>query len=88
MNFELLLVGCSTSLGGSNRDVVEFEHKKIARRTFLITLPSSLKNGEYGLLTTRRRRIQISLVTREDILLQNPGLIRTAPPWASHADRR
>jgi hypothetical protein len=36
--------------GGSDRDVVEFEHKKIASRTYLITLPTSTKDGEYGLL--------------------------------------
>jgi hypothetical protein len=36
--------------GGSDRDVMEFEHKKIANRTFVITIPSSVKDGEYGLL--------------------------------------
>ena len=36
--------------GGSDRDVVDFEHKKIASRTFIVTLPPSLKDGEYGLL--------------------------------------
>lgn len=36
--------------GGSDRDALEFEHKKIANRTFVITLPAALKDGEYGLL--------------------------------------
>jgi hypothetical protein len=36
--------------GGSDRDVLEFEHKKIASRTFLVTLPTFIKDGEYGLL--------------------------------------
>jgi hypothetical protein len=36
--------------GGSDRDEVDFEHKKLASRTYLVTLPHSLKDGEYGLL--------------------------------------
>ena len=36
--------------GGSDRDVMEFAHKKIASRTFIVTLPTSLKDGEFGLL--------------------------------------
>jgi len=36
--------------GGSDRDVLEFEHKKIASRTFIVTVPASAKDGEYGLL--------------------------------------
>jgi hypothetical protein len=35
--------------GGASRDALEFEAKKIAPRTFAITL-SNLKSGEYGLL--------------------------------------
>jgi hypothetical protein len=35
--------------GGATRDVVEFEAKKIAPRTYSLTL-SDLKTGEYGLL--------------------------------------
>lgn len=36
--------------GGSDRDLFEFEHKKIANRTFIVTVPASVKDGEYGLL--------------------------------------
>jgi hypothetical protein len=36
--------------GGSDRDVVEFEHKKIASRTYLVTISTSTKDGEYGLM--------------------------------------
>jgi hypothetical protein len=36
--------------GGSDRDGAEFDHKKIASRTYAVTLPTSLKDGEYGLL--------------------------------------
>jgi hypothetical protein len=35
--------------GGASRDAIEFEAKKIAPRTYLLTL-SNLKTGEYGLL--------------------------------------
>ncbi|HWE51114.1 MAG TPA: hypothetical protein VG273_15080 [Bryobacteraceae bacterium] len=36
--------------GGSDRDVLDFDHKKVANRTFLVTLPAAAKDGEYGLL--------------------------------------
>ena len=36
--------------GGSDRDILDFEHRKIARRTFIVELPTSLKDGNYGLL--------------------------------------
>jgi hypothetical protein len=36
--------------GGSDRDLIEFEHKKVASRTYLVTVPTSVKDGEYGLL--------------------------------------
>lgn len=36
--------------GGSDRDIFEFVHKKIASRTYSITIPDSVKDGEYGLL--------------------------------------
>jgi hypothetical protein len=36
--------------GGSDRDALEFEHKKVASRTYLVTLPASLKDGEYGIM--------------------------------------
>jgi len=35
--------------GGASRDAIEFEAKKIAPRTYSLTL-SNLKAGEYGLL--------------------------------------
>ena len=35
--------------GGATRDAVEFDVKKIARRTYLIVL-SAIEPGEYGLL--------------------------------------
>ena len=36
--------------GGSDRDFLEFQHKKIASRTYSVTIPDNLKDGEYGLL--------------------------------------
>jgi hypothetical protein len=36
--------------GGSDRDSIDYEHKKIASRTYLITIPTAVKDGEYGLL--------------------------------------
>ncbi|MDQ2774605.1 MAG: hypothetical protein M3Y57_06725 [Acidobacteriota bacterium] len=36
--------------GGSDRDALDFEHKRVASRTYLITLAPSLKDGEYGLM--------------------------------------
>jgi hypothetical protein len=36
--------------GGSDRDVLDFEHRKIGKRTFIVLLPASLRDGNYGLL--------------------------------------
>jgi hypothetical protein len=36
--------------GGSDRDLVQFDHKKIASRTYTVTLPMSTTDGEYGLM--------------------------------------
>jgi hypothetical protein len=36
--------------GGSDRDEVEMQHKKVASRTYLFALPENLKDGEYGIL--------------------------------------
>jgi hypothetical protein len=36
--------------GGSDRDALDFEHKKVASRTYLITLSLALKDGEYGIM--------------------------------------
>jgi hypothetical protein len=36
--------------GGSDRDILDFEHRKIGKRAFIVTLPPSLEDGNYGLL--------------------------------------
>jgi hypothetical protein len=47
--FRTITGGVFHQSGGASRDAVEFEAKKIAPRTFTLTL-STLKSGEYGLL--------------------------------------
>jgi hypothetical protein len=47
--FRTVTGGVFHKSGGASRDAVEFEAKKIAPRTYVLTL-SSLKSGEYGLL--------------------------------------
>jgi hypothetical protein len=36
--------------GGSDRDEIDIQHKKVASRTYLFTLPEKLNDGEYGIL--------------------------------------
>jgi hypothetical protein len=47
--FRTVTGGVFHKSGGASRDAIEFEAKKIAPRTYSITL-SNLKTGEYGLL--------------------------------------
>jgi hypothetical protein len=47
--FRTVTGGVFHKSGGASRDSIEFEAKKIAARTFAITL-SAVKGGEYGLL--------------------------------------
>jgi hypothetical protein len=47
--FRTVTGGVFHKSGGANRDTIEFEGKKIAPRTYLITL-TAVKGGEYGLL--------------------------------------
>jgi hypothetical protein len=47
--FRRVTGGVFHSSGGATRDLIPFEGKKIASRTFLITLPN-LSSGEYGFL--------------------------------------
>jgi hypothetical protein len=48
--FRAITGGIFHASGGSDRDVLDFEHWKIARRTFIVVLPASLRDGNYGLL--------------------------------------
>lgn len=48
--FRTVTGGVLHSKGGAMRDVVLFEGKKVAARTFLIQLPSNIGVGEYGFL--------------------------------------
>lgn len=36
--------------GGSDRDAIEFQHKKLASRTYSIEIPVSIQDGQYGIL--------------------------------------
>jgi hypothetical protein len=47
--FRTMTGGVFHASGGASRDAVEFEPKKIAPRTYSISLPA-LKTGEYGIL--------------------------------------
>lgn len=47
--FRTVTGGVFHKSGGASRDAIEFEAKKVAPRTYSITL-SGLKTGEYGLL--------------------------------------
>ncbi len=48
--FRTVTGGVLHSSGGATRDLVEFEGKKVASRTFLVT-PANLGVGEYGFLS-------------------------------------
>jgi hypothetical protein len=48
--FRAITGGIFHASGGSDRDILDFEHRKIARRTFIVVLPASLRDGNYGLL--------------------------------------
>lgn len=48
--FRAVTGGIFHESGGADRDILDFDHKKIAKRTFLVTLPASLGDGNYGLL--------------------------------------
>jgi hypothetical protein len=48
--FRTVTGGVFHASGGSMRDAVQFEQKKIARRTFEVTLATPLPAGEYGFL--------------------------------------
>jgi hypothetical protein len=47
--FRTVTGGVFHKSGGASRDAIDFEAKKIAPRTYTLTLPD-LKSGEYGLL--------------------------------------
>jgi len=42
--------GVFHSTTGADRDVVQFDSKKVANHTYEITLPQGVGRGEYGLL--------------------------------------
>ena len=48
--FRTMTGGVIHSSGGSNRDAVPFEQKRIAKRTYKITLPDTAPPGEYAFL--------------------------------------
>lgn len=48
--FRTVTGGVFHKSGGASRDAIEFEAKKIAPRTYGLTLPSLKAGGEYGLL--------------------------------------
>lgn len=48
--FRTVTGGVLHSKGGAMRDVVLFEGKKVAPRTFLVQIPSNIGVGEYGFL--------------------------------------
>jgi hypothetical protein len=48
--FRSLTGGVLHESSGAERDTIDFTSKKIAPRTYLITLPGTLENGEYGFL--------------------------------------
>ena len=48
--FRTMTGGIIHASGGATRDVVEFEGKKIANRTFRVVLPDTIGVGEYGFL--------------------------------------
>jgi hypothetical protein len=48
--FRAITGGIIHASGGSDRDVLDFNHRKIASRTYLVTLPASMPDGEYGFL--------------------------------------
>jgi hypothetical protein len=49
--FRTMTGGVFHSSGGASRDAVQFDAKKIAKRTYLLTLTSVTTPGEYGFLT-------------------------------------
>ena len=48
--FRTVTGGVLHASGGTTRDVVEFEGKRIANRTFSVVLPDKIGAGEYGFL--------------------------------------
>lgn len=48
--FRAVTGGIFHASGGSDRDILDFEHRKIARRTFIVVLPATIREGNYGLL--------------------------------------
>jgi hypothetical protein len=48
--FRTVTGGILHTSGGATRDVIPFEGKKIASRTYVIVLPNNLGAGEYGFL--------------------------------------
>src|SRR6185369_13019143 len=48
--FRTVTGGVLHASGGANRDIVEFEGKRIANRTFTVVLPDNIGGGEYGFL--------------------------------------
>lgn len=48
--FRTVTGGVFHSKGGALRDLVPFDGKKVAPRTFVVQLPSSIGQGEYGFL--------------------------------------
>ena len=48
--FRTVTGGVLHASGGASRDLVEFEGKKLANRTFSVVLPDKLGAGEYGFL--------------------------------------
>jgi hypothetical protein len=48
--FRTVTGGVLHTSGGATRDVVDFEGKRIANRTFSVVLPENIGSGEYGFL--------------------------------------
>jgi len=48
--FRTVTGGVLHASGGATKDVVEFEGKRVANRTFSVKLPDNLGTGEYGFL--------------------------------------
>jgi hypothetical protein len=71
--------------GGSDRDLLDFNHRKIASRTYLVTLPASITDGEYGFLPPgaggSRAATAIGKIYSFRIADENPrSRNRTEPP--------
>jgi hypothetical protein len=48
--FRTVTGGVLHTAGGATRDVVDFEGKRVANRTFSVVLPENIGSGEYGFL--------------------------------------